>query len=686
MKKILIFSGTTEGRCLAQILSKGEICSVVCVATEYGDIVMPELKNVHIHQGRMDQEDMVAFMRKEEYYVVVDATHPFAVVASENIKKSAKETGIPYLRLKRDTKTSKNEEAFLFQNVDSCIKALEHTTGNILLTTGSKELAKYCVKEELRNRIYARVLPGEESIALCKKAGIKGKQIIAIQGPFSEELNIALMHQYNIRYMVTKESGRTGGFFEKVSAAKKAGVKIYVIGNPEQEQGLSFTEVIEVLKKMTGKEIGSKNPVKVSMIGIGMGNRSNCTVEGLERIEDADVIFGAKRLTETVSSWGRMKASVKQYPYYLSKDIIPIMEESIKEDESENIVILFSGDSGFYSGSSKLYTELKKYFGDEKVKIDILPGISSISYFAAKCKMTWHDASIISIHGKGNSSNWKGEVIEAVKYNKKVFLIVSGVENVREIATILEEYGLGDCKIIVGYQLSYPEEIIQTMSTEQCRSLTKEGLYTIVIKDHRLEEKYLAPKNKDREFIRGKIPMSKEEIRSTVISKLQLTKNAIVYDIGSGTGSVAVEIAERSGTIKVYAVERKKEGADLIRENRKKFRLPNIEVIEGTAPEILKELPAPTHVFIGGSGGRLKDMIEVLYNKNTEIKIVVTAVSMETIKELTELLEDERIKNPEIIQMQLSRSWEAGSYHLMKAENPVFLCDFNIQGEEREEK
>ena len=216
--------------------------------------------------------------------------------------------------------------------------------------------------------------------------------------------------------------------------------------------------------------------------------------------------------------------------------------------------------------------------------------------------------------------------------------------------------------------------------------LTKEGLYTIVIKDHRLEEKYLALKNKDREFIRGKIPMSKEEIRSTVISKLQLTKNAIVYDIGSGTGSVAVEIAERSGTIKVYAVERKKEGADLIRENRKKFRLPNIEVIEGTAPEILKELPAPTHVFIGGSGGRLKDMIEALYNKNTEIKIVVTAVSMETIKELTELLEDERIKNPEIIQMQLSRSWEAGSYHLMKAENPVFLCDFNIQGKEREEK
>ena len=684
MKKILIFSGTTEGRQLSLLLSHTEILADVCVATEYGSIVMPKLKGITIHQGRMNEEEMVSFMKEGEYLAVVDATHPFATVVSENIKESAKESRLPYLRLQRKTDQAENE--ICFENSEECIKELKKTSGNILLTTGSKELSLYCKEDDLRKRIYARVLPSQESISLCNQAGLKGKQIIAIQGPFLEELNIALMNQYEIRYMVTKESGRTGGFFEKISAAKKAGVNVFVIGNPEKEEGLSFHEVVSKLEEMTKKRIHAEGKMTVSLVGTGMGDEGSCTVDGLKKIKQADYLFGAKRLLDSTGCWESIKSSKEQFPYYLAKDIIPVLDEILKEQsgENKNVAVLFSGDSGFYSGASKLYKELKEHFYGEKIKIEICPGISSISYFASKCKMNWNDAKIMSIHGKGEKENWIGEVSEAVRYNEKVIMIVSGAKNIREIGTLLETSGLTECQVYIGYQLSYEEEEIKKCSVKECQKIEKEGLYTIAVLNQKAQVKYLASKYKDGEFLRGNIPMSKEEIRSVIISRLQLTEHAVVYDVGSGTGSVAVEIAQRSGTIKVFAIERKEEGAELIRANKKKFQLPNIEVIEGKAPECFEQLPVPTHAFIGGSGGRLKEILKLLYLKNKKMRIVVTAVSMETVSELTEILKSGWIIEEDVIQMQVSRSQKAGSYHLMRAENPVYICSFGFVQKEKE--
>ena len=687
MKKILIFSGTTEGRNLSELLSHVRIPAVVCVATEYGSIVMPDLDGITLHQGRMNQDEMRSFMKKEEYSVVVDATHPFATVVSENIKESAKEKKLPYLRLQRETR--QEEEEICFQDSKECIKALEKTKGNIFLTTGSKELALYCEKEELRKRIYARVLPGEESIKLCNQAGLKGKQIIAIQGPFLEELNIALMKQYEIRYMVTKESGRTGGFFEKINAAKRAGVKVFVIGNPEKESGLSFQEVLLNLEKITGKKIRVDGTLEISLIGMGMGNQESCTVEGIEKIRQADYIFGAERLLMSIEEWGRLKSKREQFPFYLAKDILPAIDKILEEsrEEKKKIVILFSGDSGFYSGCTKLYEILENHFSEKKVSIEICPGISSVSYFSSKCKKNWNDAKIMSIHGKGEKENWQGELEEAVKYHKKVFLLVSGAKNVRETGEVLEKSGLNNCQVFVGYQLSYEKEEIKKLSVKECQMVEKEGLYILAILNEEVQNKYLASKYKDCEFLRGKVPMTKEEIRSVIISKLHLTKNAVVYDVGSGTGSVAIEIAERSGTIQVFAIERKEEGVKLICANKEKFGLSNIEVIEGKAPECLENLPIPTHAFIGGSSGNLKEILEILYQKNERIRIVITAVSMETVAELSKLLKSDWIHKEDMVQLQVSRSQKVGSYHLMKAENPVYICSFEfLQREERIEK
>ena len=203
MNRIVIFSGTTEGRMLAQTLSENEIHCIVSVATEYGESVMPEMDGVTVHKGRMDLEEMQKFITQSEVAAVVDATHPFATAVSENIRESLKNTEIPYIRLQRetsdialnkDTIQENRSDVILCSDATECADFLSSTDGNILLTTGSKDLATYSRKETLKDRLFVRVLPGLESLSLCEKNGICGKQIIAMQGPFSLEMNLSLIH------------------------------------------------------------------------------------------------------------------------------------------------------------------------------------------------------------------------------------------------------------------------------------------------------------------------------------------------------------------------------------------------------------------------------------------------------------------------------------------------------------
>ena len=290
MKRILIFSGTTEGRQLADILDASGICADVCVATGYGHEVMTEGQYRNIYTGRLTEEEMKEFMQKGDYAAIVDATHPYAVVVSSNIRQASAQAGLPYYRLRRTLQSAGDDSDVIYvKSQQECVRALEQTSGNILLTTGSKELHCYCENETLRERLFVRVLPGTESIEICHKNGILGRQIIAMQGPFSEEMNLALLHQYQIRYMVTKESGASGGFSEKISAAKKAGVSVFVIENPEAENGEqkeNLEEILQEIERLTGKHIRRKQ-MQVSLVGIGMGNTKLITEEAAERADIA---------------------------------------------------------------------------------------------------------------------------------------------------------------------------------------------------------------------------------------------------------------------------------------------------------------------------------------------------------------------------------------------------------------
>ena len=245
---------------------------------------------------------------------------------------------------------------------------------------------------------------------------------------------------------------------------------------------------------------------------------------------------------------------------------------------------------------------------------------------------------------------------------------------------LLAGNGLGDVGIILGYQLSYPEEIVGTIRAEDCGMVNEPGLYTAILINKDPEARKVLPVISDEEMIRDKVPMTKENIRHLSVMKLGLTEGAVVYDIGSGTGSVACEIAAQSGSIRVYAIERKEEACSLIGQNAAKFGLSNIEVVQGTAPEALAGLEPPTHAFIGGSSGELREILTALKNTGGSVRVVINAVSLETIAEIQSALKDLGISDLSIEQISVSRSRELGNYHLMTAENPVMIASFTLGG------
>lgn len=768
MKKVLIYAGTTEGRELAQELARERIYCDISVATEYGRQIMDEKISPYICilQGRMTAEQMRLKCENEQYLAVVDATHPFATEVSVNIRESLKGLDIPYFRLGREKipgeegerqagerqagerqtgEQQAEEQNYMarkyFQNTAACVEALKKTEGKIFLTTGSKELSAFCREETIRKRLVVRVLPGMESLQECVRNGLEGRQIIAMQGPFSKEMNLAMIRQYQASVLVTKESGKTGGEDTKLAAAGEAQIPSYIILRPDEKTPvMDMDEVLEQLRRLESvtdpsrkktqegqdlfdlydtkteevvyqkvhecqenkeqeKKQEQQRNLQITLAGIGMGAEALLTEEVRNRIAEADYVFGAKRMVESIKKL--CKQNVKTYNCYLSKDIIPLIENI--QENSAKIVILFSGDTGFYSGCEKLYNELCKHKGMGKA--EVLPGISSLSVLSARTGISWQDAKILSTHGV-EPALWKSRLLDAAKHEKKTFFLTSGVADVEEIGNLLsnefakEEWK--NLKIYLGYQLSYPQEWVRCLTIDElCKLMNRdhndgwqdslqnslqedlqdkpeEGLYAGMLINEQPKKHRLTPGYPDDVFIRGQVPMTKEEVRSVSICKLHLTEDAVVYDIGSGTGSVSVEIAALSPRVQVYAMEVNGEAVSLLEENCNQFDLHNVRCIRTKAPDGLEDLPVATHAFIGGSKGNLREILWTLYRKNTHMRIVVNAVSMETICQMQELLKELPVEQEEILQLSVTKTKQLGGYHMLQAANPVYIYAFTF--------
>ena len=496
--RIVIFGGTSEGRELAETAQRSQVPVLVSVVSEYGESLLTESRWVGVHQGALDADGMREFLKNENPPFVLDATHPYAKVVTAQVRAVCEELDLPCYRVLREEEALE-EGMYRVASTQEAADFLEGQTGNILLTTGSRELHVFAEKETLLPRLFARVLPDSKVLAQCEEMGISGSHLIAMQGPFSVEMNQALLHQTKAVWMVTKESGARGGFQEKWQASKQCGVKFLVINRPENEEGISLAEAKQLLEKhadatklteqsglgeqsdLSGQneltkqndligqsELTDRNDLteqnkltgksgectrNLFLIGMGMGGGDDLTVRAVQTLRECEVVFGAPRMLQDMAQYAKQAQKV---PLFQATAIAEWLanRENLKQEYSAitKVAVILSGDTGFYSGSSALV----KQFSESGWKVRVLAGISSPSALASRMQTSWENWHLSSVHGRSYEAE---DLRELLDHHEKVFLLLGGTGSfLDEVCEKLVKIGYADALVTAGIRMGYADE------------------------------------------------------------------------------------------------------------------------------------------------------------------------------------------------------------------------------------
>ena len=392
--------------------------------------------------------------------------------------------------------------------------------------------------------------------------------------------------------------------------------------------------------------------MKVYLIGVGMGNPATLTGQALEAIGDSPVLVGAPRLLEP---WTEGHDCV---PLIAAADIAAYVDKAPRGP----VGVLLSGDTGFYSGAKGLWPLLGNH------EVITIPGISSLSYFCARLQTTWQDARLVSAHGR--SHNAVGEI----QRSAKVFALTGGATKAEDICRALAERGLGQVRVSVGERLSYADERIVTGTAAELAGETFADLSVLLaVNPDPVARPWNGSGLPDGAFLRGDVPMTKEEVRWVSVSKLAVQPRDTVWDVGAGTGAVTLELARRASDGLVYAVERSADAVKLLGENRRRLGGDNVRIIEGAAPAALEALPAPDCVFVGGSGGAVRRILQAAKRKNPAVRVAVNAIALETLHAAQDALAGLGFEEIEVVQLAAARGRAVGPYTMMTANNPVFI-------------
>ncbi|WP_160317732.1 precorrin-6y C5,15-methyltransferase (decarboxylating) subunit CbiE [Pseudobacteroides cellulosolvens] len=416
------------------------------------------------------------------------------------------------------------------------------------------------------------------------------------------------------------------------------------------------------------EKVGMGMGNKVYILGVGPGDKALICPEAEKVISNCHVLIGGIRNLQVYGNLDCERIKVGNNLDEIAKYIMSNMEQ-------KNIAVLASGDPGVFG----ILEYLKGKIDNDK--IHVVPGISSFQYLCAKMKISWQDAFLTSVHGRDQA-----DVIDIVRKNKKTIIFAGGDNTPEKICSMFFEKGLKDVTVTIGEKLSYKEERITTGKPDSLMKMTFEKLSVLLVLNEKCTSEPKGPMDNaihgipDDMFIRGDVPMTKEEIRTVSISKLRLRENYTVFDVGAGTGSVSIECALRCTKGQVYAIEKEKDAVKLIEENIEKFRANNINIIHGKAPDVLTGLPEPDCVFIGGSSGKMNDILECISNCKGKIRVVTNAVTIESAYEAIKGLEEKGFGCVDVVLMSVSKGRSVGGKHLMQALNPVYIISGEYGG------
>lgn len=393
---------------------------------------------------------------------------------------------------------------------------------------------------------------------------------------------------------------------------------------------------------------------KVYLVGIGVGDFNYIHPAARRIIGSCGCLIGAKRMLSSLDASDKYECIAPDR----------IRDYVLSRDDVEDFCVAVSGDPGFYS----LATSLRQVLSEAGIQTETVPAIGSLQYLCARAGIPWDEVSLMSAHGRD------GYVVPRAMFCRYLFVLTGGGRTPASICEELAMAGLGRLMVIVGENLSYPDERIVTGSAAELSDTVFAGLSSmLVINTDHLDQDTGLRSISDGEFITGKTPVTKREVRCTSVAKLNLKRWYTVYDVGAGTGSVSIEVALRLTEGRIYSIERSPEAVGLIRSNREKFGACNITVVEGTAPEALKGLPKPDAVFIGGSGGSMEAVMQDVLHKNPSVNIVINAITLQSVSEAVSLAEKYGLTEVETVCLNVAKARRVGRYDMMMGQNPVYI-------------
>lgn len=396
--------------------------------------------------------------------------------------------------------------------------------------------------------------------------------------------------------------------------------------------------------------------MRVTLAALGGGTPETMTLECAAALKTAGCIIGAKRLLELLPEGCTQNRIAAIRPGAILEEI---------RRQGTDCAVVYSGDTGFYSGTRGLLPLLE----EAGIAAKVLPGVSSVQLLSARLGRPWQDWNLVSAHGT------ECGVIAAVTAGKPAFFLTGGALGPAEICKRLAEAGLGTLPVTVGENLSYPEEKI-TAGTAAALAGEKFAPLSVLLAEAAPVGERRCPGFPDTAFLRGDVPMTKQEVRCAALSKLAVQPGDVLWDVGAGTGSVSVELALAAPVGETFAVECKPDACGLIRANREKFSAWNLQLVEGRAPDVLEKLPPPDGVFIGGTRGGMAEIAAIVLEKNPRARICISAIALETLSAAVAALTEHGL-TAHVTQIAVSRTKSAGTLHLLTANNPIFLITGN---------